>query len=186
MKLNDFPPYTTILLALLMGFFLSGCIAGEPNPTNWLSADKVSITVDEEGSGAWYNLMPLSGDSKHPHILVPITIENNAGFDLNDLQIFKAEVLQDGKVIGTFKPWFQTDFYYDEIAPECQISEQNPRRFDLKDGCKLKFNIRSDREGDNTAEIDSNKPIKIRFKFVNKDYFTDTYESKEMNIDRAY
>ena len=170
MKGNNYLPFIVILMVLVVSIFVSGCIAQKPSPTNYLSPEDIPVIVGE--GSAWYNLMPRSSawynvvtgssDSQRPHISVPITIENRAGFDLNELKISKVEVIQGGKVVGDFKPWFQINFPGYNNTKECySSSELEPKNFNLKSGCKLRFNIRANVKEDNTKGIDGKKPIKI-------------------------
>lgn len=71
--------------------FISGCITQERKPHNYLSGEQLKVTVCE--SHAWLNLMPGAWGRKH--ISIPIEIENNAGFNLNNLYIYKAEVIKN-------------------------------------------------------------------------------------------
>lgn len=166
------------ILAVIIAVFISGCITQEQEPklNTKLSSDQLKITVNE--GYAWLNLMP--GDSRTKHISIPIEIENTAGFDLNKLHIYKAEVIKNKNIVGDFKPTFQ-------ISEDCSGKLDNEKFVDginILNGCKLKFTIRAWRSSDNLPDFEGT--IKVRFRFISNDYYTDIYETNEMTISKAY
>lgn len=152
----------------------------EPKPTKYLSSEQLSINLIE--SNAWYDYSPsIEGEeNRQKHISINIEIENNLSFDLDNLFIYKAEVIQNGEVIGDFIPIFQIN----ENCSNKLDSEEFVDEIDLISGCKLNFNIRALRSLDNLSNFSSSSghPIKVRFRFVNNEYYTDIYETSEMSI----
>lgn len=172
-----------LLLALIIsGLIITGCVTKtEPPPleeptTYQLFKDQLKVTINE--SHAWLDLMP-GDDVWRKHISIAVEIENNAGFDLNNLHIDKAEVIKNSEVVGDFKPKFQ-------IREDCSGKFDNEKFVDeinLSKGCKLSFNIRAWRSPDNLSDFEGT--IKSRFKFVSNDYSSNIYETNEMIITRV-
>jgi hypothetical protein len=147
-------------------------VTEEPGTTYHLSEKQLKVNIDE--SRAWLDRMP--GDVNRKDILIPIEIENNASFDLNNLNIDRAEVIKNGEVVGDFKPKFQ-------IREDCSGKFDNEKlvdEIDLLKGCKLSFNIKAWRNSDNLSDFEG--AIKVRFKFVSNHYYSDIFETKEMTI----
>ncbi len=148
-------------------------VTEEPETTYFLSEKQLKVNIGK--SDAW--LAHAFDDIPRKHILIPVEIENNASFDLNNLSIDRVEVIKNGKVIGDFKPKFQ-------IREDCSEKFDNEKLVDdinLLKGCKLSFNIRRDwKSSDNLSDFDST--IKVRFKFVSNHYYSDVFETKEMAI----
>lgn len=147
-------------------------VTEEPEITYYLSEKQLKVNIGE--SGAWFDGMPGNGYRKN--ILIPIEIENNASFDLNNLSIDRAEVVKNREVVGDFKPKFQ-------IREDCSGKFDNEKmvdEIDLLKGCKLSFNIRAWRNSDNLSDFEGT--IKVKFKFVSNHYYSDIFETKEMTI----
>ena len=114
-------------------------IPQEPEPTKYLSSEQLNIKLIE--SNAWYDYSPsIEGEeNRQKHISINIEIENNLSFDLDNLFIYKAEVIQNGEVIGDFIPIFQIN----ENCSNKLDNEEFVDEIDLISGCKLNFNIRA-------------------------------------------
>ncbi len=150
-------------------------ITEEPETTYFLSEKQLKVNIGE--SRAWFDRMPSYDPNVHrKNILIPIEIENNASFNLNNLSIDRAEVIKNREVVGDFKPKFQ-------IREDCSGKFDNEKvvdEIDLLKGCKLSFNIRAWRNSDNLSDFEGT--IKVRFKFVSNHYYSDIFETKEMTI----
>ncbi len=156
---------------IILSTFLSGCIG----PTEYLSKEQIKVTIKD--NGAWLNYMP--GASREKHISITITLENAAGFDLYNLHIKEAEVIKENEVVGSFIPVFQ-------ISKDCSEKLDGEKRLDdldLNKDCILNFSIRSWRDSDNLEDFEG--IIKVRFRFENEEYYTDTYETEEMTINEV-
>jgi hypothetical protein len=165
----------------------------EPTPTKYLSCEQLKVNITKFVT--WIDYMPfLVNNQGRPNMYIIFEIENNAGFDLNDLFIYKAEVVLNGEVIGDFWPMFG-------IEKNCtgEHGTGYVDKFDIANGCSMKIVMYKKRRSDNISlseivrpniilvnESNNNKSSSdtfdnngkwIQFRFVTEEYYTDIYRT---------
>lgn len=153
-------------------------------PLDYLLENYLNITVGT--IYAWQDFMPcaeIPGQSNcryNKHIVFDLELENNIGFDLDGLYIPRANILKEGKVVGNFVPSFQSVRLCSGNETESEVDSIN-----LSNGCKLKFQARTwfwdkNRSYEDLPDFVGN--IKVQFRFINGEYYTDIYETNETII----
>lgn len=165
-----------IILASLAGYFFW---IQKSEPARQLSNEQLRVKIGKPGASV--GLFP--GMRPSFSVLIPIVIENNSGFDLNNLRVEPVEVKINGELLGSFESRFQT-------SKGCRGKIDRaewPSELNLLDGCKLQFNVRIDenvrildRVFDDDDDFEGS--VQTKFRFVTKDYYSDYFETGDMSI----
>tara|TARA_Y100000310_G_C20650318_1_gene799052 strand:- start:55 stop:573 length:519 start_codon:yes stop_codon:yes gene_type:complete len=152
--------YGIIVLVIVLAVFL--LISIEPAPTKYLTREEINVNISHAGLSETH----YGGGSFSRSFSASLEINNNAGFDLNNIYIYKIEVINDNVILGSFRP----EFYISRDCSNKQIHDDF-QNFNLSDKCKLTLVLKA---SDNIPDLEAGS--KIRFRFLNEDYYTDFYE----------